>query len=925
MNTDGSDPTLIYADGSLGPAGVPVAADPPVWSPDGSEIAFTGSTGTGFDTREIYVINSDGANPHQPSTFRQLTNNTDSDSGPTWAVPPAAPSLTVTSPRSHASLVGTQTPTITGTGDFAGGDVRIDIYSGSTPNGAPVQSLTATPNPVTGDFAATVGTALPAGTYNLATSQTTGAGDNVNAAPVVFTIAQRANGALVFTRGGDLWIRDVTGAVQQIACPNGDAHGSGCVNTDADEDFASVSPDGAKIVFESARGGNGYHLYTADLDGTHLTQLTSGAGDALTPRWSPDGSTVVYSYEATAGGDFALYTVAADGSGAPQQLTFHPAGSSYDDAAPAYSPDGTEIAFQSDRPLANSSAPAGTYEIYVMDLTGTKDADGNYPLPLRTDDDANDLMPAWSPDGSQLAFQNGPAGAEQILRMSTSADGGPVYVVAADAGGDRSPAWSPDGTQIAYAANDGSGSYHLASSGVDGSGPTQLTSDAASDTSPSWQPMNDCTTVWAGGSGTGQWGSASNWSTGTVPTGTDHVCVPYLVTPVTVVHSTGDDTIPSIEIGEGQTVDLTGGTLAAGEITGSGTFRWTGYAGNVQCSCFETDGLGLSGTLTIGPGVTFDLPGNGAHHLNGTRDIDNFGTITVHDNSELGAATQNWTSNYCQDGHCTITNEPGARIVKVDGAGSAVIDQPVDNNGVVTTASGTLNLLGGAVGPSSGVYRAAGDGATPAYVRFTGGTVTLTDDALLDGSGVSIAGGTVQAGGSLHQLHLSDGTTLELTNGALDGPVDLTSPGAATFRWTEVQGNTQCTCFETDGLGTVRHVDHLAEHHVRPARQRGASPQRHPRHRQLRHDHAARQLRAGSGDAELDVQLLPGRALHGRQRDGRGHHEGRRCRHGGDRPAGRRQRGGGVGYRDAEPGRAAPRPRAPGCTARPARGPLPPT
>ena len=100
------------------------------------------------------------------------------------------------------------------------------------------------------------------------------------------------------------------------------------------------------------------------------------------------------------------------------------------------------------------------------------------------------------------------------------------------------------------------------------------------------------------------------------------------------------------------------------------------------------------------------------------------------------------------------------------------------------------------------MYRAAGEGATPAYLKFTGGTATLTDDALLDGSGISIAGGTVQAGGPQHLLQLSDGTTLDLTNGTLQGAVQLTSPGSATFRWTEIQGNVQCTCFETDGLGT---------------------------------------------------------------------------------------------------------------------------
>ena len=86
-------------------------------------------------------------------------------------------------------------------------------------------------------------------------------------------------------------------------------------------------------------------------------------------------------------------------------------------------------------------------------------------------------------------------------------------------------------------------------------------------------------------------------------------------------------------------------------------------------------------------------------------------------------------------------------------------------------ASGTLNLSGGTATSSTGIYRAAGDGATPAYLKFTGGTATFSDEALLDGSGISFAGATVQAGGAQHQLQLSDGTTVDLTSGTLAGPV----------------------------------------------------------------------------------------------------------------------------------------------------------
>lgn len=106
------------------------------------------------------------------------------------------------------------------------------------------------------------------------------------------------------------------------------------------------------------------------------------------------------------------------------RLTNDPAG----DFGSAWSPDGTTIAFHSDRD--------GDFEIYVMD------ADGAGLAPL-TDEPAADVAPAWSPDGTAIVFVSNRDGNEEIYVMN--ADGTGVARLTADPADDGDPAWSPAG------------------------------------------------------------------------------------------------------------------------------------------------------------------------------------------------------------------------------------------------------------------------------------------------------------------------------------------------------------------------------------------------------------------------------------------------------------------------------------------------
>lgn len=113
-----------------------------------------------------------------------------------------------------------------------------------------------------------------------------------------------------------------------------------------------------------------------------------------------------------------VYSLFADGF-TLNNLTNHPA----DDSVPAWSPDGKQIAFQSTRD--------GHFQIYVMDSLG-----GNLRRVSRGD--STDFSPTWSPDGKWLAFASVRDGAPNIYVMDL--EGGNVTRLTFD-GGDR-PSWS---------------------------------------------------------------------------------------------------------------------------------------------------------------------------------------------------------------------------------------------------------------------------------------------------------------------------------------------------------------------------------------------------------------------------------------------------------------------------------------------------
>ncbi|MBO4207266.1 VWA domain-containing protein [Micromonospora echinofusca] len=218
--------------------------------------------------------------------------------------------------------------------------------------------------------------------------------------------------------------------------------------------------------------------------GADPLRLVGGPGSVDQPALSPDGRRVAFTSDRAGNAD--IWLVGTDGSGL-RRLTDHPAADSW----PTWSPDGTRIAFGSTR-----DDPAG--DIHVVPATGG--------TPVRvTDGPAADTQPAWSPDGRRLAFTTTrfapaatppvagapPAGSTSAPRAvaTVAVGGGPVTRVVTGPGDASEPAWSPDGTRIAFTTtgDDPAGDIHVSAAGR----VTPVATGPLAEHGPAWSPDGD--------------------------------------------------------------------------------------------------------------------------------------------------------------------------------------------------------------------------------------------------------------------------------------------------------------------------------------------------------------------------------------------------------------------------------------------------
>ena len=274
---------------------------------------------------------------------------------------------------------------------------------------------------------------------------------------------------------------------------------------------ADTAPNGV-IAYSAWDEDLNYDVYTFDpaTPDVPAVKVTTDGRYNDNPDWSPDGTKIAYDGWATSFGP-RIQVMDADPATADHSVLTEPCLDDFDcygDSQPAWSPDGTRMAFVSSRPNEDGSEH-WTKELYVMDATGEV---GDLPPATRlttdpkdeTGSSIEDSQVTWSPDGSRIVFVSQGRGDHQdscdLWTMDSQDVDGDGFgddmarvtfdeSFLCDSSEDLTPSWSPDSSLIAFSSTrNGNWEIWL----VDADDPTDLRNVTrtvvVSEYEPGWSP-----------------------------------------------------------------------------------------------------------------------------------------------------------------------------------------------------------------------------------------------------------------------------------------------------------------------------------------------------------------------------------------------------------------------------------------------------
>jgi Tol biopolymer transport system component len=263
------------------------------------------------------------------------------------------------------------------------------------------------------------------------------------------------NGRIAFTRDAP------TGTFITTIRPDGRKRRK--LGVGADPAFSS---DGRKIAYVA--GSSRPSIRVMHSDGTHKRSIDSGHTDDYFPAWSPNGTKLAFE-SVDAKGMHHIVVMDADGR---HRHTLTPA---LNGSHPSWSPNGLRIAFDS-YDFASSQTT-----LWIVRANGT--------AAHQITHGSDDLEPNWSPNGLRLVFMASDPVA--LFRIDTvRADGTHRHRLGHETVREADPVYSPDGRRIAFTRGAGS-STSIWLMKADGSGRRALTSPhtPVHDYGPAWQPI----------------------------------------------------------------------------------------------------------------------------------------------------------------------------------------------------------------------------------------------------------------------------------------------------------------------------------------------------------------------------------------------------------------------------------------------------
>ena len=242
----------------------------------------------------------------------------------------------------------------------------------------------------------------------------------------------------------------------------------------------SLQKTSTSIMFESDRDGD-FEIYAMDTDGTDQTRLTDNASYDGQPALSSEGKQVAFASDRDGSDD--VYIMGPNGGQQTRLTTSAVRG--HEPPEPSVSPDGSKVAFARTR-TQDDSLLFDDPEIYVMDSDGTN--------AMRvTNNQTTDFNPVFSPDGSKLAFTSEREGNSEIYVMDSDGTD-QTRLTSSPEANEFWPVFSPDGDKIAFTRISGSDQSPMADiyiMSADGTDQARLTDSSAYDAQPAFSPSGN--------------------------------------------------------------------------------------------------------------------------------------------------------------------------------------------------------------------------------------------------------------------------------------------------------------------------------------------------------------------------------------------------------------------------------------------------